>query len=140
MPTRTNLPTTDPFQPEPVLRQHPQQSAHPTKHPTSASCLPRSLGFWRRYDFQRASERGEHLKRLADLCGLLAGFEINDEPQADACRARELVLPQAEGLAGSSYNIANLGGGKGASVHDLYRTGKYHEFPENVYQNFPLGK
>lgn len=80
------------------------------------------------------------MKRLADLRGRLARFKIDDEAQADACRARKLILPQAEGLAGCPYNVANLGGREGASCHDLYRTGKYHEFPGNVYKNFPLGK
>ncbi|WP_296540418.1 hypothetical protein [Rhizorhabdus sp.] len=72
--------------------------------------------------------------------GRLASLEIDDEAQADARCTRKLVLPQASGFAGGSDDVAYLGGGEVASGHDLYRTGKYHGFLENVYQNFPLGK
>jgi len=84
----------------------------------------RSFGFRRRRDIDGASERGQDLKCLADLRGRFACLEIDDEAQADAGGARELVLPQASGLADGSNDVAYLGGGDGSSCHDLYRSGK----------------
>jgi hypothetical protein len=87
----------------------------------------RSFGLRRRRDIDGASERGQDLKCLAELRGRFACLEIDDEAQADAGDAggaRELVLPQASGLAGGSNDVAYLGGGDGSSCHDLYRSGK----------------
>jgi len=54
------------------------------------------------------------------LRGGLARFKIDNEAQADARRTRKFILPQASGLAGGSNNVADLGGGEGASSHDIY--------------------
>ena len=77
--------------------------------------MPHAFGLWRRYDVERAAKRLQDLERLADLCGRLSGFEIDDEAQADARRAGEFILPQARSFAGGADDVADLGRCQGSS-------------------------
>jgi hypothetical protein len=57
------------------------------------------------------------------LRGWLAGFEIDDKPNANASRSGKLILPQLLGLAGSPDDHADFGRCHGAIRHSS-RAGK----------------
>ena len=79
------------------------------------------------------------LERLADLCGRLSGFEIDDEAQADARRTDELILPQARSFAGGADDVADLGRCQSSSGHDISRSGISYGFLKCVNKNIPIG-
>ena len=77
-----------------------------------------------RSDIKGTLKRRQDLKRLSDLRGWFARFEIDDEAQANACRARKFILPQPSDFAGGSNDVADLGCGVCTFEHDIYRSGK----------------
>ncbi len=89
-----------------VLRQLSDETPFPPDI-EGASCLAGSSGL-RQRDLEGAPERRQDLQRLAYLRRRLAGFEVHDKTQADARRARDLVLPQTGGFAGGPHDVANF--------------------------------
>lgn len=67
----------------------------------------------------------QHTQDLAYLCRRLPGLQIHNEPDADACYARKLVLAEVTGLTDLLHQIADLGGCEGSCVvHNYSRSRK----------------
>ena len=101
-----------------VLRELGRRFGIPTRRRVPASFVRCARALRRRNDVERAAERVENLKRLADLRGGLAGLELNHEAQTDACRTRELILPQSRILAGGSDDTADVDWCQSSAKHE----------------------
>ncbi|OJF94120.1 hypothetical protein AX761_19225 [Rhizobium sp. 58] len=66
----------------------------------------------------------QNLQDFSDLSCRLAGFEIDNESEADARNAGKLILPQVLLLAGTANQGADIGWTSDLFCHFCSRSGK----------------